>query len=229
MCEHCFNQFDFTLPSGVRVCGQCFEEMYCRACWQHTNVVGARTNHNDMMMCATCANNTPPQPAVQFDEFDDIYDEIPNNIIDNITPINDYDGTFAAPLLDEYMTQDNYEEDEPWPVAPIEDEGYDGPMVDISLVLEYMEQNHHIPLYEPPAGFDMNSASLVEQNPDYMDNLINSQIEYQGKWYFVLDGQIYSVPQEIEIDDDYDRRDIKDNWDNVEWTGTIFGEYVAWF
>jgi hypothetical protein len=163
------------------------------------------------MMCTTCVNNTPPQPAIQFDEFDDIYDEIPDN--------NDYDGTFAAPLLDDYMAQDNYEDDEPWPIAPIEEEE---PMVDINLILD-------IPLVEPPAGFDMNSASLVEQNPDYMNNLIHSQIEYEGKWYFVYDGQIYAVPYEIEIDDDYVRQDIKNNWDNVEWTGTIFGEYVAWF
>ena len=144
-----------------------------------------------MMMCVMCVNNTPPQPAIQFD---DIYDEIPIN--------------------EPEITNVEY--------------GHDGPLVDITLVLEYMEQNHLIPLYEPPVDFDMNSASLVEQNPDYMDNMINSQIEYEGKWYFVLDGQIYSIPEEIEVDDNYDRQDIVDNWDNVEWVGTIFGEYVAW-
>jgi hypothetical protein len=85
------------------------------------------------------------------------------------------------------------------------------------------------PLNEPPAGFDMNAASLIEENPDYMDNLINAQVEYDGNWYFVLDGQIYSVPYEIEIDDDYVRRDIIDNWDGVQWEGTIFGNYIAWY
>ena len=86
-----------------------------------------------------------------------------------------------------------------------------------------------IPLHEPPAGFDMNMASLVEENPDYMENLINAQIEYDGNWYFTLDGQIYSVPYEIEIDDNYVRRDIIDNWDGVQWRGTIFGNYIAWY
>ena len=107
------------------------------------------------------------------------------------------------------ITNDDYmeEDEEPWG-APIEDEP---------------------PLVGPPAGFDMNSASLVEQNPDYMNNLINSQIEYEGEWCFVLDGQIYAVPYEIEIDDDHVRRDIKNNWENVEWVGSIFGEYVAWY
>ena len=217
MCDHCFNAFDFTLPSGTRICGQCFEEMYCRSCWQHTNVVGTRIVHHDMLMCATCVNNTP-QPPIQFGDFDDIYDEPPIYDIYNITPINDinninddinndYDGTFAAPLLDEYMTQDNYEEDEPWLVAPIEDE---------------------IQILAQPAGFDMNAASLIEHLPDYMDNLINAQIEYDGNWFFVLDNQIYSVPYEIEVDDDHVRQDIRDHWDGVQWAGTIYGEYVAW-
>ena len=84
-------------------------------------------------------------------------------------------------------------------------------------------------LVEPPEGFDMNMASVVEHRPDYMDNLINAQVEYEGSWYFALDGQIYSVPYEIEIDDDYVRRDIIDNWDGVLWVGSIFGEYIAWY
>ena len=88
---------------------------------------------------------------------------------------------------------------------------------------------NEINLLAPPAGFDMNTASLVEENPDYMDNLINAQVEFEGDWYFALDGQIYSVPYEIEIDDDYVRRDIIDNWDGVQWEGTIFGNYIAWY
>jgi len=85
-----------------------------------------------------------------------------------------------------------------------------------------------IPLLAPPAGFDMNAASSVEHSPAYMDQLINTQLEYQGHWYFALAGQIYSVPYEIEIDDDHVRQDIRDNWDGVQWRGTIFGEYIAW-
>ena len=88
---------------------------------------------------------------------------------------------------------------------------------------------NEIHLLAPPAGFDMNAASLVEENPDYIDNLINSQVEYEGEWYFALDGQIYSVPYEIEIDDDHVRRDIIDNWDGVQWEGSIFGNYIAWY
>jgi hypothetical protein len=84
------------------------------------------------------------------------------------------------------------------------------------------------PLHGPPEGFDMNTASSVEENPDYMDNLINGQVEYEGEWFFALEGQIYTVPYEIEIDDDYVRQDIRDNWDGVRWVGSIFGNYIAW-
>lgn len=80
----------------------------------------------------------------------------------------------------------------------------------------------------PPAGFDMNMASVVEHNPEYADNLINAQVEYQGDWYFALHGQIYSVPYEIEIDDHFVRQDIVSHWDDVRWVGSIFGEYIAW-
>jgi hypothetical protein len=76
--------------------------------------------------------------------------------------------------------------------------------------------------------FDMNAASSVEHLPDYMNDLLDAQLEYNGLWYFALDNQIYSVPYEIEIDDNYVRQDIVSNWDGVEWAGTIFGEYVAW-
>ena len=197
MCEHCFNSADFTLPFGVSVCGQCFHESYCRLCWQHTNVVGERILHNDMMLCLACANNTPLLQPIEYESIDDI-------IHINYAPINNY-----APIIyDE-------EEEEPWAIAPIEDIYDEIP-------------NNHDPLLAPPAGFDMNAASLVEENPDYMDNLINAQIEHEGEWYFALDGQIYSVPYEIEIDDDYVRQDIRDNWDGVEWRGSIFGNYIAW-
>jgi hypothetical protein len=86
----------------------------------------------------------------------------------------------------------------------------------------------YTPLHGPPEGFDMNTASSVEENPDYMDNLINGQVEYEGEWFFALEGQIYSVLYEIEIDDDYVRQDIRDNWDGVRWVGSIFGNYIAW-
>jgi hypothetical protein len=87
----------------------------------------------------------------------------------------------------------------------------------------------YTPLHGPPEGFDMNTASSVEENPDYMDNLINGQVEYEGEWFFALDGQIYSVLYEIEIDDDYVRQDIRDNWDGVRCVGSIFGNYIAWY
>ena len=80
----------------------------------------------------------------------------------------------------------------------------------------------------PPAGFDMNMASVVEYNPGYADNLVNAQVEYEGNWYFALHGQIYSVPYEIEIDDHFVRQDIVSHWDDVRWVGSIFGEYIAW-
>ena len=161
MCEYCFNAFDFHLPSGTAVCTECFQEMYCRLCWQHTNVVGPRTLHNDMMLCTTCVNNTPVDDPMEYEEI-------------NYEPINDV-------------------------------------------------------LLEPPEGFDMNAASLIEEHPDYMDNMINAQIEHNGKWYFVFEGQIYSIPYEIEIDDDYVRQDIVESWDGVEWAGSIFGNYIAWY
>jgi hypothetical protein len=74
----------------------------------------------------------------------------------------------------------------------------------------------------------MNSASVVEYNPEYADNLINAQVDYEGNWYFALHGQIYSVPYEIEIDDYFVRQDIVSHWDDVRWVGSIFGEYIAW-
>jgi len=145
-----------------------------------------------------------------------------NTIIYNINPINvmdamdetedEHDGTFDLPLFDQYILQNNYEEEEPWPIAPIESDD------------ETDEE-----LFGPPAGFDMNMASVVEHRPDYTDNLINAQIHHEDKWYFALDGQIYSVPYEIEIDDDHVRRDLVENWDHVLWAGSIFGEYIAWY
>ena len=192
MCDHCFNAADIDLPNAS-VCVQCFHEMYCRTCWEHSNVVGPTNEYNGLMMCTTCINNTPP--------IEDIYDNVPE--------ITNHD---EATLIDEYIAQNNVEY-EPWPVIDYIDD----------------EIPIHIPLFGPPIGFDMNMASLVEENPDYMNNLINAQVEYEGKWYFVLDNQIYVVPYEIEIDDDYVRQDIRDNWENVEWAGSIFGNYIAWY
>lgn len=202
-CEHCFLAGDITLPSGVSVCGQCFVELYCRSCWNHHNVVGTITPYNGTTMCASCINNTPPEPVVHFGDIDDdiydeppydidnIYDQPPNDIYYNILPINIFQNI------------DNIPHDEIYNIIPID------------------------PI-EPHANFDMNSASVVEHNPDYMNNLVNAQIEYNGLWYFALDNQIYSVPYEIEVDDDYVREDIRDNWDGVLWAGAIFGEYIAW-
>ena len=112
--------------------------------------------------------------------------------------------------------------------------------IDDIIHINYAPINNYIPIindiheidtvdtHGPPEGFDMNTASSVEENPDYMDNLINGQVEYEGEWFFALEGQIYSVPYEIEIDDDYVRQDIRDNWDGVRWVGSIFGNYIAW-
>ena len=200
MCDICFYASEFQLPSGENVCGQCFDELFCRSCWQQTNIVGERIQHNGVMMCVTCVNNTPPieenviqinaayapgldaahEDEIQFGDFD-IYDTPPNDIIYNIAPIND-----IYNIVDEIVPN------------------------------------------APPAGFDMNAASLVEHNPDYMNNLINAQTEYEGNWYFAFNNQIYMVPYEIEIDDDYVRQDIVESWDDVRWVGSIFGEYIAW-
>jgi len=173
MCDHCFNASDFQLPSGTRICRDCFYESYCVCCWEPITQVGET---NDESWCATCVNNMHHH-VINTDQNMEDDNEIYYNIHENIQNI--------LPII--------------------------------------------TPLNEPPAGFDMNAASLIEENPDYMDNLINAQVEYDGNWYFVLDGQIYSVPYEIEIDDDYVRRDIIDNWDGVQWEGTIFGNYIAWY
>jgi hypothetical protein len=74
----------------------------------------------------------------------------------------------------------------------------------------------------------MNMASVIEENQEFIDNLTNAQVEYDGKWYFAFNGQVYSVPYEIEIDDEHVREDIVENWDDVRWTGSIFGQYIAW-
>lgn len=79
-----------------------------------------------------------------------------------------------------------------------------------------------------PACFNMNMASVLEENQTLADSLHNSQVEYDGKWYFALDGQIYSVPYAIEIADERARRDIVTNWAEVKWTGSIFGNCLAW-
>ena len=184
-CVYCNNDFDFTLPSGTTVCGECFNAFHCRLCWQDTNVVGATSLYNDMMLCVTCINNTPPMDDIY--DYDPIINIIPNNYVPIVNNI--------------YYEIDDTDE----------------------------EMDDDIPLMEPPAGFDMNTASSVEENPDYMDNLINAQIEYEGRWYFALDGQIYSTPYEIEIDDYFVRQDIVLHWDDVRWDGSIFGNYIAWY
>jgi len=112
---------------------------------------------------------------------------------------DNHDGPFSNQLFDEYIPQD--EED--------------------------LMEDPTGALFAPPEGFDMNTASVVEHNPGYMNNLIHTQVEHEGIWYFTLDGQIYSVPYEIDIDDE--RSDIVDIWDGVHWEGTIFGNYVAWY
>ena len=205
MCDHCFNASDFQLPSGTRVCRDCFYESYCACCWEPTTQVG---DTNEDSFCATCINNNLPQQRMYHHI---VNDNIILNI-NNIEPIiniietdDDYDGTFDVPLIDEYLAQGGVE-DEPWPVQEIPDD-----------------------VLQPPPEFDMNMASSIEENPDYMDNLINGQVEHEGYWYFSLGGQIYTVPYEIEIDDDHVRRDIINNWDGVQWRGTIFGNYIAWY
>ena len=85
-----------------------------------------------------------------------------------------------------------------------------------------------VTLLGPPANFDMNMASVLEENQEFIDNLNNAQVEYNGNWFFALDGQVYSVPYEIEIDDEHVRRDIVANWDDVRWAGSIFGQCIAW-
>jgi hypothetical protein len=89
--------------------------------------------------------------------------------------------------------------------------------------LDELEPADPTHLYAPPTGFDMNMASVVEDNQDLVDNLNNAQVEYDGNWYFALHGQVYSVPYEIEIDDIHVRRDIVANWDDVRWAGSIEG------
>ena len=99
-------------------------------------------------------------------------------------------------------------------------------IININVPMDDTDEDEDV--VAPPAGFDMNMASVVEYNPGYADNLVNAQVEYEGNWYFALHGQIYSVPYEIEIDDHFVRQDIVSHWDDVRWVGSIFGEYIAW-
>jgi hypothetical protein len=155
------------------------------------------------MMCVTCVNNTPPIEEPYHPPGLDAAHEIQfgdfNDIYD--TPPNDIIYNIA-PIYDIYNIV-------PINIVPINDDEIIVPDA-------------------PPAGFDMNMASLVEHNPVYMDNLINAQVEYEGNWYFAFNNNIYMVPYEIEIDDDYVRQDIVENWDDVRWAGSIFGEYITW-
>jgi hypothetical protein len=183
-----------------------------------------------MLMCATCINNTPPHDDNMYDANpnditdDDIYDELPvTNPTDNYDDM--YDELPATNLNNIYdelpATNPNIIYNEPMNI--IHDIANDFYIYYTPIVAA------NIPPLEPPAHFDMNTASLVEENPDYMDELINGEVEYNGRWYFALDDQIYSVPYEIEVDDDYVRQDILESWDGVQWAGTIFGNYVAWY
>lgn len=177
----------------------------CRDCFYESYCACCweRTDEtNDQSWCATCVNNNLPQ--MHHHDNDDILN---NDILnDDILNANMED--------DEIMNADT------------DDEIYYN-IINHDIIIPDTIINE-IHLLAPPAGFDMNAASLVEENPDYIDNLINAQVEYEGDWYFALDGQIYSVPYEIEIDDHFVRQDIVSHWDDVRWVGSIFGEYIAW-
>jgi len=85
--------------------------------------------------------------------YNDIIINPINNVMDAMDETEDeHDGTFDIPLFDQYITQDNYEEEEPWNIAPIETDETDEETDD--------------ELFGPPEGFDMNMASTVEHRPD---------------------------------------------------------------
>ena len=208
-CVHCDAEMVWTRVANMDlVCGTCFIHGYCGLCLEPISTVGTTYPYNNAFACTTCINNTPPiehAPHIPFGAYhmeitnDDLYDEPPD--IYNIIP-NTYNEINTIVNDDEII----YEPD------------------DDEIIYE-PAPNH---LYAPPAGFDMNMASVIEENQDFVDNLYNSQVEYDGKWYFAFNGQVYSVPYEIEIDDNYVRQDIVENWDDVIWTGSIFGQYIAW-
>ena len=160
MCEHCFNAYDFHLPSGTAICRDCFYESYCACCWEPITQVGET---NEDSFCATCINNNLPQQRMHhhivapINDINIIYNDIIINPINNVMDAMDetedeHDGTFDIPLFDQYITQDNYEEEEPWNIAPIETDETDEETDD--------------ELFGPPEGFDMNMASTVEHRPD---------------------------------------------------------------
>ena len=218
-CVHCANEMVWArVANRSLVCGPCFNDLYCGLCLEHTNTVGVTSPYNLAFACANCINNTPPMDMDE-DDMPHVPDEI---IYDNdelpVTNNNDDD------IYDELPVTNNDIYDNITNVTP-------APMDITNDIYIYYTPivPANVPLQAPPANFDMNTASSVEHAPDYMNDLINAQVEYNGIWYFALGGQIYSIPYEIEIDDDYVREDIADNWDGVQWAGTIFGEYVAWY
>jgi hypothetical protein len=192
------------------VCGPCFNILYCALCLEPTSTVGETSSYNHEFACVGCINNTPP---LEENEDNEDYMPVPPDPFANFVTDDD--------LYDEVPDDDIYDE------APDDTIYYNiTPIIPITYTI-----TNNIPepaLYAPPAGFDMNMASVVEENQGLIDNLINAQVEYDGSWYFALDGQVYSVPYEIEIDDNYVRQDIVENWDDVRWTGSIFGQYIAW-
>ena len=202
MCEHCFNAYDFHLPSGTAICRDCFYESYCACCWEPITQVGET---NEDSFCATCINNNLPQQRMHHHIVND------NNDNDN------NDNQDIDIIYNDNEFNDNQDIDINAMIYNI-----------VNMPMDEDETDVESDELGPPEGFDMNSASVVEHNPEYADNLTNAQVEYEGNWYFALHGQIYSVPYEIEIDDHFVRQDIVSHWDDVRWVGSIFGEYIAW-
>jgi len=217
-CVHCDHEMVWTRVANMDlVCGPCFNHGYCGLCLEPISTVGETHPHNLAFACVSCINNTPPieygdiedhEPHIPFGAYhieitnDDLYDEPPEiyeNTYTNLTNITDDEINYNLNIINDEMNDDE--------------------------IIYEPAPNH---LYAPPAGFDMNMASVIEENQDFIDNLNNSQVEYDGNWYFAFNGQIYSVPYEIEIDDEHVREDIVTNWDDVRWTGSIFGQYIAW-
>jgi len=191
------------------VCGPCFNILYCALCLEPTRTVGETSPYNHVFACVGCINNTPP---LDDDDIDNM--PVPPDPFANFVTDDD--------LYDE-VTDDE----------PVDDIIYynitNHPNIITNNIINEISPLEPAILYAPPAGFDMNMASVVEDNQDLVDNLNNAQVEYDGSWYFALEGQVYSVPYEIEIDDIYVRQDIATNWDEVHWVGSIFGQYIAWY
>ena len=201
-CVHCANDMIWARVASMDlVCGPCFNILYCALCLEPTSTVGETSPYNQVFACTSCINNTPPM------EYDDM--PVPPDPFANLVTDDDiYDE-----VTDDEVTDDTIYYNITNTIVPINN-------------INIPEPNH---LYGPPTGFDMNMASVVEENQALIDNLNNAQVEYDGSWYFAFDDQVYMVPYEIEIDDNYVRQDLVENWDDVIWTGTIFGQYIAWY